>query len=89
MVETKTKMAAENLVVNEEAFYGECLKSCQLVPVQIDSHTFPLYTVKYVCVFLCGTKNRRDTIPLSVNIHNYNVCKKMWNLSQCTHIPKI
>jgi len=48
MVETKTKMADANLAVNREAFYGECLKSCQLVPVQIDLHTFPLYTVKCV-----------------------------------------
>jgi hypothetical protein len=48
MVETKTKMADANLVVNGEAFYGECFKSCQLVPAQIDSHTFSLYTVKYV-----------------------------------------
>ena len=37
-------------------------------------------------MFLCGNKNRRDTIPLSVNIHNYsyNAC-----MSQCTHLPKI
>jgi hypothetical protein len=41
-------MADANLAVNGEAFYGERLKSCQLVPVQIDSHTFPLYTVKCV-----------------------------------------
>jgi len=40
-------------------------------------------------MFLCGTKIRRDTIPLSVNIHNYNVRTKMWNLSQHTHLPKI
>jgi len=48
MVETETKMADANLTVNEEAFYGECLKSCQLIPVQTDSHTIPLYTVKCV-----------------------------------------
>jgi hypothetical protein len=48
MVEAKTKMADANLAVNGEAFYGECIKSCQLVPVQIDSHIFVLYTVKCV-----------------------------------------
>ena len=89
MVETKTKMADANLADNGETFYGECLKE---LPADSSTYWFaylPIVQLNVFLMFLCGTKNRRDTIPLSVNIHYYNVRMKMWNLSQCTHLPRI